>query len=75
MPMHNLIEYSSNYTEITTGFWFYSKDEATNFDSEIANNNLESFEYKTKSLGNIEADGNNVIKKKCNNCRAIKIFK
>ena len=75
MPMHNLIEYSSNYTEITTGFWFYSKDEATNFDSEIANNNLESFEYKTKLLGNIEADGNNVIKKKSNNCCAIKIFK
>ena len=31
MPMYNLIEYSSNYSETTGSLWFYSKDEATNF--------------------------------------------
>ena len=31
-PMYNLIEYSSNYSETTGSLWFYSKDEATNFD-------------------------------------------
>ena len=39
MPMYNLIEYSSNYSETTGNFWFYSKDEATNFNADIANNN------------------------------------
>ena len=33
--------------------WFYSKDEATNFNSDIANdNNFKSFEYKGKLLEN-----------------------
>ena len=39
MPMYNLIEYSSNYSERTGSLWFYSKDVATNFDANIANNN------------------------------------
>ena len=52
MPMYDLIEYSSNYSE--TGF--YSKDEATIFNADIANtNNLKSFKYKAKLLGNTEA--------------------
>ena len=29
MPMYNLLEYSSNYSETTRSLWFYSKDEAT----------------------------------------------
>ena len=33
MPMYNLIEYSSNYSETTGSLWLYSKDEATNFDN------------------------------------------
>ena len=37
MPMCNLIEYSSNYSETTGSLWFYLKDEATDFDSNIAN--------------------------------------
>ena len=39
MPMYNLIEYSSNYFETTGSSWFYSKDEATNFNSNIASTN------------------------------------
>ena len=54
MPMYNLIEYSSNYYETTGSLWFYSKDEAANFDADIVdnnNNNFESFNYKAKLLG------------------------
>ena len=29
MPMYNLVEYSSNYSETTGSLWFYSKDKAT----------------------------------------------
>ena len=56
MPMYNLIEHSSNYSETTESWWFCSKDEATNSDADIANNNI-------KSLGNTEAGGNNGILK------------
>ena len=56
MPMYNLIEYRSNYSEKTESLQFYSKDEATDFNADIANdNNFKSFEYKTKLLGNKEA--------------------
>ena len=44
MPMYNLIEYSPNYSETTGHFWFYSKDEATEFNPDIVNdNNFKSF--------------------------------
>ena len=53
MPVYNLIEYSSSYSEITGSLWFYSKDEATNFNADITNDNdLKSFMYKAKLLGN-----------------------
>ena len=37
MPMYNLVEYSSNYSETTGSLWFYSKNEATVFNADIAN--------------------------------------
>ena len=43
IPMFNVIEYSSNYSEKTGGLWFYSKNEANNFNVDIANTN--SFKY------------------------------
>ena len=36
MPMQNVIEYSSNYSETIESLWFYSKDEATNFNVDVA---------------------------------------
>ena len=39
MPLYNLIEKNSNYFETAGALWFYSKDEATNFNADIANNN------------------------------------
>ena len=53
MPMHKMIEYTSNYSETTGSLWFYSKDETTDYETNIANDdNMKSFEYQTKLLGN-----------------------
>ena len=49
MPMYNLIEYSSNYSETTGSLWFYSKGEATPFNIDIVNDNhFKSFMYMAK---------------------------
>ena len=56
--MYKVIEYSSNYSEKTGSLWFYSKDETTDINGDIANNNtFKSFEYKAKLLGNTVTDG------------------
>ena len=53
---------SSNYSETTASLWFCSKDEAINFNGDIANdNNFKSFKYKAKFLGNTDADVANRI--------------
>ena len=49
MPVYNLIEYSSSYSERAGSVRFYSKDEATNFNANIAND-FQSFKYKAKLL-------------------------
>ena len=75
MSMDNLLEYSSNYCYMTGSLWFYSKDEANNFNADIANNNaFKSFEYKAKLVGESQPAPNqaNRILKKCNNCCTIK---
>ena len=57
MTMYKLMEYSSNYSETTGCLWFYSKDEVTNFNGDIANtDNSKSFKSKAKLLGNIVAE-------------------
>ena len=49
--MYNLIEYSLDYSETTESLWFCSKDEATDFNADILNdNNFKSFKYKAKLL-------------------------
>ena len=61
--MYNLIEHSSEYSETMGSLWFYSKDEATKSDADIANKKFKSFEYKAKLLDNTEADdGNGIVK-------------
>ena len=60
--MYNLIEYISNYSETSGSLSFYSKDEAINFNNNIANtDNFKSFKYKAKLLGNTVADGADVF--------------
>ena len=46
MPIYNLLEYSSNYSETTGCLWFYAKDEATNFNADIWNTN----NFKSSSI-------------------------
>ena len=51
MPMYNLAEYSSIYSEATGSLWFCSSNETTNFNADIANNsNFKSFKYEPKLL-------------------------
>ena len=58
--MHNLLEYISKYSDTTDRLWFYSKDEATNYNNDITNiNKFKSFKCKSKLLGNTETDGAN----------------
>ena len=55
--MYNLIEYSLNYSETTGSLCFYSKDEAVNFNGDIAYvDNFKSFKYEAKLLGNTAPD-------------------
>ena len=56
MSMYNLIEYSSNHSKTTGSLWFYFKGEATNFNTDIENNDdFKYFKYKAKLLGNTVA--------------------
>ena len=36
--MYNMLEYSLSHSNTTGSLWFYSKDEATNFNANIGNN-------------------------------------
>ena len=55
MPIYCLKEYSSNYSDATGSLWFYSKDEATIFNANIADtNNSKSFKRKTKLIGSAD---------------------
>ena len=65
MSMYNLIEYSSNYSEITASLWFYSEDEGTYFNVDIINNN--NFQYKAKLLGNTAAQADNTTNENLKN--------
>ena len=49
MPVYNLLEYSSNYSETIRSLWFYSNDEATDFDNNTACiDDFKSFKYNAK---------------------------
>ena len=53
MSMYSMLEYSLNYSDTTGTLRFYSKDEATNFNAGIENNNAFKYlKYKAKLLGN-----------------------
>ena len=59
MSIQNMREYSTNYSE-TTGRILKQQedfeDEATDFDADIADtNNIKSFKYKTKLIGDTAA--------------------
>ena len=61
MPMYNLIECSSNYTDMIGSLWFYSRDETTVFDTDVADtSDFKLLKHKAKLLGNTVASGDNV---------------
>ena len=55
MPMYNLIEYSDNYQDSSATLYQYKRDEPPEDDvvADLTANNSNSFEDKTKLLGNI----------------------
>ena len=61
-PIYNLLEYSSNYSDTEENLWFYSKDEAANINTDIANgNNFKPISCKPTLLENTVADQANGI--------------
>ena len=62
MPIYNLLEYSSNYSDTTDSLWIYSEDEATNFKAHIVDGNaFKFFKYRAKLLGDTVINGANGI--------------
>ena len=62
MLLYYLLEYSSNYSDARQYIVFYSKDEVTNFNADIAGNNaFKYFSYINKLLGNVVPDRNNGV--------------
>ena len=60
MMMYNLLGYRSNYSDKRGSLCFCSKDEAANFDSNIANDHdFRSFKYKANIFWNTVIDGAN----------------
>ena len=49
-----MLKYSSDYSEATGSSWFYSEDEADNFNANTVSNN--DFKYNTKLTANTVAD-------------------
>ena len=63
IPMYNLLECSLNYCDTAGSLGFCSKNEATNFNNAIADNNdFKSFRYKTKLIKSTAA-ANGILKK------------
>ena len=67
MPVCNLIEYSSGYSKTTGTLCFYLKDEATDFNGDVVNdNNFKTFKYKAKLLGStisqVDNGANEILK-------------
>ena len=68
MAIYNLLVYNSNDSKTKNSLWFYSKDEAANFNYDIANTNaFKSSEYKDKSIAATHAqltpsDNNAILK-------------
>ena len=62
MPIYNLVEYISNYSDTTGILWFNSKDGAANFNANaLSSNNFKSLKYKTRLIRNTGADEANGI--------------
>ena len=62
MLMYTLLQFTTNYSDMKGSLKFYSKDETTNIDVDIANTDtFKYFKNKSKLLGNTDAHGVNGI--------------
>ena len=68
MSRYNLRDYSLNYSKTTVSLWLCSKNEATDFNADIANDgSFKSFKYQVKLKGNTAGKpasdaGNGILK-------------
>ena len=46
MPMHNLIEYSNNYSDTSESLWQFKRDEVSNNNADLTIDDSQSFKYK-----------------------------
>ena len=51
MPMHNLIEYSNNYSGTSGSLWHFKRDEVPVNNADMSIDNSESFKYKAALVG------------------------
>ena len=51
MPMHNLIEYSNNYSDTSGSLWHFKRDEVPVNNADMSIDNSESFKYKAALVG------------------------
>ena len=57
MAMHNLIEYSDNYSDTLGSLWNFKRDEIINKADVTNDDNSPSFNYKPNLTGNTENNG------------------
>ena len=51
MSMHNLIEYSDNYSDTSRSLWQFKRDEVPTDNADFTVNNSQSFKYKVGPAG------------------------
>ena len=51
MPMHNLIEYSDNYSDTSGILWQFKRYEVPDNDADLTVDNSQSFKHKAVVLG------------------------
>ena len=57
MPMHNIIEYSNNYSDTSGSLWDFKRDEIVNNADVTNDDNAHSFKYKASIIGITENNG------------------
>ena len=70
--MHDLIEYSDNYSDTSVSLWQFKRDEVPVNNGDLSTDNSKSYKYKTAVIGKTAdaAKNNSFAKKIC----SIKFF-
>ena len=77
MPIHNLIEYSNNYSDTSGSLWQFKRDEVPNNNADLTADNSQSLKYKAGLVEKIADAVNNTNSsvKKRKDCCSIKVSK